>query len=134
MRFIEDLAVILNSDPVPEGFTKIDVDLNAGAGGDFIWLCYKRSDNPISAIKSLFVADDDQPNPPDNYRKIDVDLNKGAGGKFIWLCYTKIPAGASPIIDIGVFFDAAPNPEWQLFPYDLNKGAEGRFIYVGFKK
>ena len=37
----------------PAGFTRINVDLNAGAGGKYIFLCYKSGDseNAITALQ-----------------------------------------------------------------------------------
>jgi hypothetical protein len=134
MSFVSGLKVILNNDSVPSGYKKIDFDLNKGAEGEFIWLCYKRSDNESEAIRALFIADDEQPNPPAGYQKIDVDLNAGAGGKFIWLCYTKNAGIGKPLTDIIVGGSGAPSPEYTKLDYDLNKGAGGEFIYIYYKQ
>src|SRR5204863_4248815 len=90
---ITDLAVAHgNSDKVaaPAGFTKIGVDLNKGAGGEFIYLCYRKGGTtpPIDGLTVIF-GRDAQPKLP--FVKIDVDLNKGAGSAtpFIWLCYKR---------------------------------------------
>ncbi|MFJ9446806.1 hypothetical protein ACIRRH_33850 [Kitasatospora sp. NPDC101235] len=42
---ILELAVVISGDPdapAPKGFTRFDKDLNKGAGGDFVFLCYRR--------------------------------------------------------------------------------------------
>jgi hypothetical protein len=132
-KYISELEVIINDAPVPLEFERIPFDLNKGAGGEFIWLCYKRSDNQADAITALYSADNDQPSPPPGYRKIDVDLNMGAEGKFIWLCYSKIPALGTPLIDILVAGSSAPSPEYKILDYDLNNGAGGEFIYIYYK-
>ena len=58
MAFVTDVVVITGDSAgifPPAGFTKIDVDLNAGAGGKFIYLCYKKGDCE-SAITGLQVS------------------------------------------------------------------------------
>lgn len=39
---IQAISVEYGEGIVPAGFTKVDVDLNHGAGGDRIWLMYRR--------------------------------------------------------------------------------------------
>jgi len=84
---------------LPAGFQMIHHDLNRGAGGDFIYLTYRRrtdhSDHLVSGLRvnsaySLGTSDAstwyavtrgyDSPNPQ--------DLNEGAGGHYIYLYYT----------------------------------------------
>ena len=108
--------------------------LNKGAGGDYIWLCYKESANQNEAITAIFIADDDQPIPPAGYQKIGVDLNKGAGGKYIWLCFSKNTTIGKPITDIAVAGPNNPNPEYTKLDYDLNKEAGGEYIYLYYKQ
>jgi hypothetical protein len=65
------------------------VDLNAGAGGDFIFLCFTRIavlGPPITDV-TVTLGDSFGIPPPIGYTKIPVDLNKGAGGAFIFLCF-----------------------------------------------
>ncbi len=134
MSFISGLAVILNKGLIPSGFKKIDFDLNKGAGGDYIWLCYKRSDDQNDAVSAIYIADDDQSDPPSGYQKIGVDLNSGAGGKYIWLCYSKNSTLGAPITDIAVAGLNAPSPEYKKVDYDLNRGAGGEYIYIYYKQ
>jgi hypothetical protein len=42
---IRQLAVVRSTDPdapAPQGFTRCDPDLNEDAGGDYVFLCYRR--------------------------------------------------------------------------------------------
>ncbi|MBD2208215.1 hypothetical protein H6G33_38210 [Calothrix sp. FACHB-1219] len=137
---ITNLKVITgHSDSIlpPPGYIKVPVDLNRGAGGLFIYLCYQRSNGiPITGLKFL-EGEDAEPSSGSDYNKIDVDLNKRAGGKFIYLAYKK--GNGNPITDI--IFQATKKNNQQIprdhnqVPYkkidvDLNKGAEGAFIYT----
>ena len=91
---LAELAVILNEDPTPEGFTKIPIDLNKGARGDSVYLCYKNGSADDSgvetAIKDLRVItspNSDVP-PPYGFERIDVDLNSRTDvhDLYIYLC------------------------------------------------
>lgn len=97
-RVITDLTIIKGQNaPVPDGFEKIGVDLNAGAGGEYLYLCYKRGDlkddfsNVNDFITSLMVigADYSDVYPPDGYIRINQDCNAGAEGKYVYICYSK---------------------------------------------
>jgi len=69
----------------PEGYTKINVDLNMGSGGDFIYVCYKKGVG--APITGLAVTLGGGAPPTDAvYTRINVDLNRNAGGDYIWLC------------------------------------------------
>ena len=72
--------------PVPQGYERIDVDLNKGAGGEYIYLCktHAPGPRPITDLK-VIASDSRSQRAPAGYQKLDVDLNKGAGGKFIYL-------------------------------------------------
>jgi hypothetical protein len=72
----------------PAGYTKINVDLNLGAGGDFIWLWYTK-DPACTTIRNVHVQADAGA-PPDGYTRIDVDLNRGVGGADIFLSYEEL--------------------------------------------
>jgi len=82
----------------PPGYTMIDIDLNKGVAGNFIYLCYttdpakaREKDKDGLPIRSICVISSDDPNIPAPYgfTRIEVDLNYGAGGKRIYLCYSR---------------------------------------------
>lgn len=82
-------SVITKSRSEKSGFHKIDFDLNKDAGGDYIYLYYKKGSDKsnlggVTDIK--FVTGKNAP-APSGYKKVDLDLNKGADGEYIYLCY-----------------------------------------------
>jgi hypothetical protein len=70
-------------------YEKINVDLNKGAGGDYIYLFYSKATATdtqfIKEIRGVYGAS----SIPSNWQwtRDKVDLNKGAGGYFIYLAY-----------------------------------------------
>jgi len=73
-----------------EGYTLVDKDLNQGAGGDFIYLGYKKEENGKKPITDLCISYDNDRKPEKNgFTRINVDLNAGAGGKFVYLWYSR---------------------------------------------
>lgn len=137
---IVDLLVIQgNSASIepPEGYVKIPQDTNEGAGGKYIYICYKKG--PIQqAITDIYVTAGDSSSVfvPDGYTKIDKDLNKGAGGKYIYLCYRRVMN--TPIKDItlikGTDSNIKPPMGYERLAQDLNQGAGGKYIYVCIKR
>ena len=107
-EYIVDLMVIYGQNvSAPPGYTKIYVDLNKGAGGEYIHLCYKRSasEPPITGINVFAESSEDFP-IQSGYSKVPGDLNKGAGGKYIYVCYTK-DERLPPIYDVTVIMVTA---------------------------
>lgn len=95
------------------GYTLIDYDLNSGASGCFIYLAYKRTDDPAKAITGLIIMAGKQygsdyylSNPITiGYKRYYLapyadgdadygDLNDGAGGEHLYLYYSKDEGGA----------------------------------------
>jgi hypothetical protein len=75
---------------INDGYTLIDKDLNTGAGGDFIYLGYKKGEDGKKPIKDLCITYNNDRKPEKNgFTRINVDLNAGAGGKFIYLWYSR---------------------------------------------
>ena len=133
---ISEVAVIFGSSSsikAPAGFTKVDVDLNSGAGGDYIYVCYKKGVGaPITGLAITFGGH--VPSPEYTWTKIDVDLNRHAGGEFIFLWYTKDPA-CSTIGNIIILLDSQATPDgYTKIPWDLNRGAGGAFIYLAYNR
>lgn len=105
---IEDVIVLnagkKNKVTVPEGYEKLDGDLNQGAGGDYIYLAVKRGTDKAKAVNGLAVAvgKNSKAAAPAGFEKIDMDLNKGAGGKYIYLCKRKGQEGLFVILRLSV--------------------------------
>ena len=143
---ITDVRVICgdNKDiPADFGYTKIPVDLNQGAGGDFIYLTFKResSGTPITDLKVVYAGERHKVLVPRGYERIDVDLNKGAGGEYIYLCKTYAP-GLRPITDLKIIASELLHLDlesfvlsFQLFVKDLVKSIPQVcfFIKQGFQ-
>lgn len=120
--------------PAPNKYTKVDQDLNEGAGGKYIYLCYttKGSESPITG---LYLLDGVENQPPSGYYKCPLDLNQGAGGHYIFLCWTRSAEAGSPITDItfAVGKNASAPDGYTKLDKDLNKGAGGKYIYLCYK-
>ena len=144
MRYVTDLTVLEGKDAQPRsGWTKIDKDLNAGAGGEYLYFAYEEGDNRRRALTGIkIIVGKDQPTPY-KYTKIDVDLNRGAGGKYIYAAYTRAPLSPdngiadSPIVALDVSVTDGPEPDasrhWVWLPQDLNDGAKGKYVYLVYK-
>lgn len=106
-----------------EGFTVIDQDLNEDAGGHYIYLGYKTTDNYAEAVKDLKIVTGKGNNMSSMtlgsrqyklcpYTGDDVftedetgDLNCKAGGTWMWLYYTTDASSDGKAIE-RVFFDS----------------------------
>ena len=73
----------------------IDSDLNKGASGEYIYLCYGFDQEDPAPISDVFINIKENNNVPEGYTCEGSDLNKGAkswpkwGKHEIYLCYTK---------------------------------------------
>ena len=121
-----------NIQPSPD-FTRVDVDLNLGAEGDYIYVCYKKGVG--APITGLAVTLNNAPPPTDAvYTRIDVDLNRHAEGNFVWLWYTKDPS-CTAIHNIGVLVNTWPAPEgYTGILVDLNSGAGGADLFICYEE
>jgi len=118
----------------PAGFTRINADLNANAGGDYIFVCYKRGVGaPITGL--CVTLGGGAPLPDAKYTKINVDLNAGAGGDYIYLWTTKDPDCAA-VDDIIVQFgkNSRPPAGYTWIGVDLNRNAGGQYIWLSYRK
>ena len=133
-RYIEDITVISGKKGVsaPEGYEKLDVDLNMKAGGSYVYLCVKRGGNETNAITALAVVEGKGASAPAGFEKINVDLNEKAGGKYLYLC--KKRGGGKALQDIQIVWGnnskvSAP-PGYTRIDRDLNEKAGGKYIYL----
>ncbi|XP_032398376.1 uncharacterized protein LOC116705992 [Etheostoma spectabile] len=125
-----------------QGFKKIDVDLNKGAGGKFIYIWYKKESRsaPITGLQVTFNDDMGVGLINAGYTKIDKDLNAGSGGDYIYLWFSRKSGDYhTPIVEI----DVTDNPDGEAFKFtngweksacDLNRKVGGRYIYVWVKR
>ncbi|MEL6831608.1 MAG: hypothetical protein AAFP77_01390 [Bacteroidota bacterium] len=124
---------------VPNGYEMLPLDLNAGAGGNDIFLCYTRDPNEGDPITDIVVNDDSD--TPDGYNNIShdssddgpYDLNKGAGGAtaYIYMFFTREGSGGTPIYAIDVIDEGETSVAdkesqgWHKVGTNLNKRSFG---------
>lgn len=91
---INDIKIIFGKNAsAPAGYTKLPQDLNAGAGGKYIYLCYRTAPySNTEAIKDVTVIGSKDANvaPPYDFRTVPGDLNDGAGGLYIYVCTSHV--------------------------------------------
>lgn len=141
-NYVDALIVITGDNSEiqpPAGYTKIPYDLNAGAEGDYIYLCYhkasyKSTGDNVQCITDVKILFDSEPTP-DGWVKLPQDLNRGAQGAYVYLCYHPAPyenvAAVKDVTIIGGSNPQIPPPyAYKKIEGDLNAGAEGQYIYV----
>lgn len=84
---------ILYSSTANNWYPTSNVDLNDGAGGDYIYGYYKTNstsflNEPINGLGIIY-GSSASIKPPWPWEKINKDLNAGAGGDFIYMIYRK---------------------------------------------
>ena len=125
----------------PSGYRKIEKDLNKGARGEYVYLCFstESSKAPITDIFVASVSTKDYGKnfkPPRNYEVIEKDLNKGARGRYIYLCYTR-ESSARPIVEVSVIQGDVdvkpPDSSWKRVEQDCSEGASGDYTFIIYK-
>jgi hypothetical protein len=141
-QFVTDLDVLIAYDAPaktpfhpPAGWEWIDLDLNTGARGAYLYFVFERCphDPPITGIRIL----QDDEDPPTGYQKLPIDLNKGTlkHDKALFLAVTR--AAGRPIADLTVTRWSGgpriPPPNgYSRIETDLNLGAGGDYIYLDY--
>lgn len=147
---ITDIKIISGNSsdiPAPQRYRRVNQDLNQGAGGEYVYLCYTEDADLGATITDIIVVAGDSPDVPvpAGYKKVDTDLNKGAGGKYIYLCVYRgegpgiqslpqfiVSDQAMPAIT-AVKLPAPDQPmtgQYAMIPQDLNEGSGGKYIYL----
>ncbi|XP_029985192.1 uncharacterized protein LOC115415665 [Sphaeramia orbicularis] len=124
------------------GFRKVNVDLNKGAGGKYIYLWYKKQSEgvPITRIQISFNSDMADGLARAGYTQVPKDLNAGSGGDFIYLWYFKgTTEYDTSIQDVDVTVDAEAEAQkfklnWERVTCDLNRKAGGNWIHMWVKR
>ncbi len=143
-------ASSVKSEITGAGFTLIDKDLNDGAGGRFVYMGYKTTNDINKAIRDIrfYIAGDDESRSPVTsivngtsctYTRVsDVDLNKGVSGRYIY-AYASYDANAGlPVTSIS-FSNTESEASCGVLsnpnkPADLNRGAGGDYIYCNLTR
>jgi hypothetical protein len=122
--------------PTPDGWTKLNEDLNAGAGGDYLYFAYDTATGR-EPITRIYFVDGQDAKCANDYVKIDLDLNRGAGGKYIYTCFTRSQSYGVPITDLRVVLSKTSNPPvpspWIKIDTDLNGGAGGDYVFLEYR-
>ncbi len=143
MAAITGLAVVNDIHGTPEGYKMIEKDLNNGAGGKYVYLCYSTLPGigpPITAIQVASSSKNqtvDQSLTPPGFRLIANDLCNGTGGdKYIYISYasgtTAMPITAVDVI-IGGSYNIWPSKEFVKINQDCNEGSGGNFVFICYK-
>ncbi|XP_076013543.1 uncharacterized protein LOC143006090 [Genypterus blacodes] len=144
-KYITELKVSTNQSEEEKlsagGFQKINVDLNKGAGGNSIYLWYKKGDcGAITRIQTTFIQGMDVGLIREGYTKIAKNLNAGAGGDDIYLWYFRGSTEYdTAIVDIDVTVDANAEASkfthgWERVGGDLNRNVGGNWIHTWVKR
>ncbi len=160
-KYIKDIMLMYSKDKdkaramTRPGWQLIDVDLNKGASGNFVYLAYLEDENPEGAITDFFMESRDKGrsegeqmmNHNANYVKYyqnGIDLNSGAGGRFLYLWFTREKT-LPPITGLDIALDdpESVQPDWDSVcwqnthtPANANEGTKkkGTPIYIKFRR
>ncbi|CAO3670053.1 unnamed protein product [Umbelopsis ramanniana] len=131
-------SIIVKQGSHPEsgvGFRRLPIDLNAGVGGEHLYLFYHQ-EGPVDAItaitaKSCFSDDCYM----EGWERVPKDLNEGVVVGFrVYLFYQR-EKDHSPVTDIVIIVDDQTPPEgYTKVDVDLNRGTiRGASIYLYYK-
>ena len=134
-EYVVDVHIIYGQGAAaPPDYIKLSQDLSQGAGGQYVYLCYKKSSSeaPITGL-NVFAGDSDDFAIQNGYTKVAGDLNKGAGGRYIYVCYNK-DSSLPPISNISTVAGGNrhtyPSDKEIRINQDTNEGAGGKYIYI----
>lgn len=145
----------------PDGY--INCDLNRDAGGNYVYMAYKRTANESSKDKAVTNLVVSQGKNPSKYERIatdtgetiryqlvsTIDLNDDAGGKYLYLYSTTDVNAGEPIIGLRIHTKTVTkqdggyeettvrkidNGKITGEKIDLNKGAGGDYLYLIMKR
>ncbi|XP_032398374.1 uncharacterized protein si:dkey-30j10.5 isoform X1 [Etheostoma spectabile] len=142
--YISDLAVSIDeadeNQLISQGFKKINVNLNQGAGGNKIYLWYKNGSEQITRVQFSFNQAMAEGLSIAGFTKIEKNLNAGSGGDYIYLWFSRKSGDYhTPIVEI----DVTDNPDGEAFKFtnsweksacDLNRKTGGNLIYAWVKR
>ena len=137
---VTGLDIIYGKSATPQsGYRRVEKDLNKGAFGEYVYLCYSNESSEGAPITDIFVASVSTKEygknfrPPRNYEVVRKDINKGARGRNIYLCYTREP-NAKPIVEVSVIQGDVnvkpPDSSWIRVEQDCSEGAAGFLNYT----
>lgn len=154
---VEEIALIAGSSGAgcpSSSHVRINVDLNRGAGGPYIFLCPSHPSACTASVQYVDIqssanSSDFNANKPTSrsngilgWGNSNSDMNQGASGNYVWGRYNLFKAGdTSYISGVGATFkdhwwESLPLPSgWQLASdKDLNYGAGGAYVFMMVKR
>ncbi|XP_039541710.1 uncharacterized protein si:dkey-30j10.5 [Pimephales promelas] len=122
------------------GFTRVDEDTNRGAGGNYVYLWYRRTTDKSKALTALNVSTEFQENvrfQNEGFKKLSVNLNAGTTGKDVYAwhlnegCESQIKAMVLLINcdSCGVYQKAGVS----FINKNLNEGNKGQKMYIAYQ-
>lgn len=127
---ITDLEVLVGKGvPASEGFTKIEIDLNRNAGGNYILLAYEKGGKDSEGkekdpVKDIIVLVNKH-EAPEGYHVIKKDLNRGAGGDTLFLAFQRGPAESGSHwnsgVDLDLFLDLQHHEEDHVYETEISR-------------
>ena len=136
-KYVNRISFVVSDGAVKGVANMVNVDMNAGSRGKYIYPVVHYTNNRSDAISAWYFVQNNKP-APSHYTKIYQDLNEGAGGTYNYLCYTKI--GNVKVKDVTfIALDKAIESNWyngyRVYRQDLNTGAKrvGKYIYLLYK-
>jgi hypothetical protein len=130
-------------------YYRLNYDLNADAGGQYIYIYYltgmeNDTITPLAEVATINTSDHESlSNLPEGFAMINYDLNKGAGGDLIYLAYRRRNDYSDKLltglrVNNQYSFGTGTGNTWYVVTagytsatqQDLNEGAGGYFIYL----
>ena len=135
---VTDVDVIIgNSDNRKKGWELVGVDLNKGAGGQYVWLVYYR--DPAKQRDGQWVTEitpyyrNSPPSGPAavNAQMIPTDINAGTDGGVEAQIWVTRQLGKDPVVEVDVrtWADTSRlSPDWRFSAMDLNEGVHRKGV------
>lgn len=137
---ITDVTVVAgsySSTACPAGFSKLNVDLNRNAGGDYVYLCYTfAASSYVMEAATAVSGTSSSIDCPYGFSQVGTDLNSGTGSVYVFLCiaYSYPEWADDSIVAISVqSASSGTDPSlncpagYNAIEHDLNEGVGGDY-------
>lgn len=138
VRYLKDIMVVYTKDKVSkpadsiEDIKGLNSDINAGFGGDFVWLV------PVwTSVASEGATSVELITQSDENKKYS-DLAKGTGGDFRYLKMIRNPITKTRIVDVKLYRTGSRSSKptefgFDFYTADINAGRRGDYLYLSWK-
>lgn len=148
MSYITEIQVSISSADESHyeasGFTKINMNLNTGAGGNniFLWVKKGQRGQAITRVQVTFNENMEVALKKASYTKIEKNLNEGTTGGPIYMWFSRATGEYDvPVIDFNVTKSANSEANlltaggvWEEVSCNLNLGNGGEYVYAWMKR